>query len=176
MGENENTAAQGTEQLGTGGNPSEGENGAKPEKTYTQEQVDEILRKQQNSFENKLTESEKLAKMSAKEKSEYEASQREKAVEEREKAVARRELKQTAEETLKEKGLDAELAAILDYTDADSVSKSIKAVEKSFNAAVERAVKDKLRASGGTPGMGGRTHAVSGVEAAFYKMNPKLGK
>ncbi|MDO5398257.1 MAG: DUF4355 domain-containing protein [bacterium] len=172
---NEGTAQNAEPQV-TGENPAEDENEAKPEKMYTQEQVDEMLRKQQSSFEDKLTESEKLARMSAKEKSEYEASQREKAVEEREKAVARRELKQTAAETLKEKGLDAELAAILDYTDADSVSKSIKAVEKSFNAAVERAVKGKLKASGGIPGMGGKAPAASGVEAAFYKLNPRLKK
>lgn len=182
MGESGNPTPQGKEQPSGGAAPKQqGATEQKPEpkpagKTYSQDEVDKLLGDQKKEYEGKMSEAEKLAKMSAKEKSEYESQQREKSIAERERAVAIRELKQTAADALREKGLDAELASILDYTDADSVSKSIKTVEKVFAATVERAVKDKLKASGGTPKTGGAPQAVSGIEAAFYKLNPRLRK
>lgn len=154
------------------------QDGAEPksDKTYSQADVDKLLNDQRERYEGKMTEAEKLANMTAEERAEYEKQQREDKLTEREKAVAKRELEQTAKDTLREKGLDASLAGILDYTDAASVDKSIKTVEKVVKAAIEKGIDDKLKASGGTPRTGGGGQPASGVEAAFYKLNPSLKK
>ena len=54
-----------------------------------------------------------------------------------------------AKNTLAEKNLPVSLAEVLNYTDADSCSKSISAVEKAFQQAVEEAVNERLK--GGKP-------------------------
>ena len=145
-------------------------------KTYSQEDVDNLLKKQKKKYEGKVSEAEKLASMTAEEKAEYEKEQRENKLLERERAVELKELKQTAVENLREKGLDMSLASILDYTDADSVNRSIKTVEKVIKSAIEKGIDDKLKSSGGVPKTGMGTQPPTGVEAAFYKLNPSLKK
>jgi Domain of unknown function (DUF4355) len=103
-------------------------------------------------IEDAKTEAEKLAKMNADQKAEYE---RQKSLEEltkREKIVTTRELKAEAYVTLAEKGLPKSLADILNYESAGTCNQSIEAVEKSFQEAVEKAVNERLR--GGTPPKG----------------------
>lgn len=95
------------------------------------------------------TEAEKLAKMNADQKAQYEREKKEAELTAREAEITKRELSAQAKETLAEKGLPIQLADILNYTDADSCKKSMEAVEKAFSEAVEKAVKDKL--SGGAP-------------------------
>lgn len=110
-------------------------------------------------IEDAKTEAEKLAKMNADQKAEYE---RQKSLEElakREKDINTRELKAQAYETLAEKGLPKDLANILNYESAETCNQSIEAVEKSFQEAVEKAVNERLR--GGTPPKG----ATGGTDA-----------
>ncbi|MFD1954292.1 DUF4355 domain-containing protein [Paenibacillus thailandensis] len=138
--------------------------GGAGEKTFTQADVDRILgerlgkekAKWEKDFTTKLeeakTEAQKLAKMNAEQKAEYERQQREDALAKRESEITRRELRATALETLAEKGLPKDLAEILVYTDADSTNQSIEAVEKAFRAAVEAGVNERLK---GTPPKGG---------------------
>ena len=95
------------------------------------------------------TEAEKLAKMNADQKAQYEREKKEKELSAREAEITKRELSAQAKETLAEKGLPIQLADILNYTDADSCQKSMDAVEKAFKEAVDKAVKDKL--AGGAP-------------------------
>lgn len=95
--------------------------------------------------DSKVSEAEKLAKMTAAEKAQYQEQQRLKDLEAREAAIAKRELMATAKITLADKGLPGELADILDYTDAESCSKSIEAVEKAINAGVEAGIKTRLK-------------------------------
>ena len=52
-----------------------------------------------------------------------------------------------AKNTLAEKKLPVGLAEVLNYADADSCSKSIAAVEKAFNEAVEAGVQERLKGS-----------------------------
>lgn len=99
-----------------------------------------------------LTEQEKLAKMKADEKAQYEREKQEKALRDREAAITRRELTASARETLVEKGLPAELSTVLNYESADTCKESLDAVEKAFKEAVEKAVNDKLRGSASKPG------------------------
>ena len=99
--------------------------------------------------DNKVSEAEKLAKMTAAEKAQYKEQQRLKDLEAREAAISKRELMATAKIALADKGLPGELADILDYTNAEACNKSIEAVEKAINAGVEAGVKARLK--GGQP-------------------------
>lgn len=99
--------------------------------------------------DDKLSEAEKLAKMTKEEKAQYLAQKHEKELKEREAGITRRELMAEAKNTLAEKKLPVGLAEILNYTDADSCNKSIATVEKAFQEAVEAGIQDKLK--GGTP-------------------------
>lgn len=99
--------------------------------------------------DDKLSETEKLAKMNKEEKTEYMQKKREKELSDREKAITRKELMAEAKNILAEKNLPAGLAAVLDYASADTCNSSIVAVEKAFKQAVEAAVKERLK--GGAP-------------------------
>ncbi len=108
----------------------------------------------QAKIEEAKTEAQKLAKMNADQKAEYEAQKKLDELTKREKEITTRELRATAYETLAEKNLPKELVDILNYSDAESCNKSIESVEKAFQSAVEKAVNDKLR--GGNPPKGGQ--------------------
>ena len=118
-----------------------------------QKAIDTAVGKAQEKWQaltdDKLSESEKLAKMTKEEKTQYLAQKHEKELAEREAGITRRELMAEAKNTLAEKKLPAGLAEVLNYTDADSCNKSIAAVEKAFQEAVEEGVQERLK--GGTP-------------------------
>lgn len=95
--------------------------------------------------DDKLSEAEKLAKMNKEEKAQYMQQKKEKELSDREAAITRKELMAEAKNTLAEKKLPAGLAEVLDYSDAETCSKSIEAVEKAFQEAVEAAVEEKLK-------------------------------
>jgi len=100
-------------------------------------------------MDDKVSEAEKLAKMNKEEKAQYLQEKKEKEIQDREAAITKRELAAEAKNTLAEKGLPAELAEVLNYSDADSCKQSISAVEKAFQKSVEKAVEEKLK--GGQP-------------------------
>lgn len=99
--------------------------------------------------DEKLSEAEKLAKMTEDEKTKYLQQKREKDLTAREAAVTRKELMAEAKNTLVSDNLPVELAEVLDYTDADSCMKSMEKVKTAFQKAVESAVEEKLK--GGKP-------------------------
>ena len=107
----------------------------------------------QKEIEDKVaaakTEAERLAKMNADQKAQYEREKKESELAKREAEITKRELTAQAKESLAEKGLPIQLADILNYTDADTCKQSMEAVEKAFTEAVERTVKEKL--AGGAP-------------------------
>ena len=118
-----------------------------------QKAIEKAVNKAQEKWrvltDDKLSEAERLAKMTKEEKAEYQQKKREKELSDREAAVTRKELMAEAKNTLAEKNLPAGLAGILDYSDADAYNKSILAVEKAFQKAVEDAVNERLK--GGKP-------------------------
>lgn len=99
--------------------------------------------------DDKVSEAEKLAKMNKEEKAEYLRQKKEKELSDRESTITKRELMAEAKNTLAEKKLPVGLAEVLNYADADSCNKSIAAVEKAFQEAVEAAVQERLK--GGDP-------------------------
>lgn len=116
-----------------------------------------------SKLEAAKTEAEKLAKMNADQKAEYEAKKREDELAKREGDITRRELRATALETLAEKSLPRTLADILVYTDAETTNTSLDAVEKAFREAVEAGVNERLK--GTPPGGGGGSQQPKGYDA-----------
>lgn len=99
--------------------------------------------------DDKVSEAEKLAKMTAAEKAEYLQNKKMQELTDREASITRRELMAEAKNTLAEKNLPVGLADILNYTDADACKASIETVEKAFQSAVQDAVNERLK--GGKP-------------------------
>lgn len=118
-----------------------------------QEAIDTAVRNAQEKWQiltdDKISEAEKLAKMNAQEKAQYLQHKKEKELADKEATLNRRELMAEAKNTLTEKKLPLELAEVLNYQDTDSCNKSISAVEKAFQSAVEAAVEERLK--GGAP-------------------------
>lgn len=155
------------------------------EKTFTQKDVDKLIQdrlaREQSKWEKRVqderTEAEKLAKMNADQKAKYAEEKRLAELEKREKDITTRELRATAYETLAEKNLPKELVDILNYSGAEECNKSIEAVEKAFQTAVERAVNEKLR--GGNPpkgGQGSKTDYSKMSDAEYYAATYKNKK
>ena len=96
-------------------------------------------------MDDKLSEAEKLAKMTKEEKAQYMQQKREKELADREADITKRELMAEAKNTLAEKSLPVELAEVLNYADADSCKKSMEAVEKAFQKAVQAVVEERLK-------------------------------
>lgn len=114
-----------------------------------QEAVNTAVTKAQEKWQaltdDKLSEAEKLAKMTKDEKAEYLTKKKEKELADREAAITKKELMAEAKNTLSEKQLPVDLADVLNYADADSCNKSIDLVEKAFKRAVEAAVNERLK-------------------------------
>ena len=132
--------------LKTGGNQAEFDR-------RVQKAVNTAVTKAQEKWQaladDKLSEAEKLAKMTKEEKAQYMQQKREKELTDREAAITRKELMAEAKNTLASDGLPQELAEVLDYSDADTCNKSMEKVKEVFQRAVETAVEEKLK--GGKP-------------------------
>ena len=132
--------------LKTGGNQAEFDR-------RVQKAVNTAVTKAQEKWQaladDKLSEAEKLAKMTKEEKAQYMQQKREKELTDREAAITRKELMPEAKNTLASDGLPQELAEVLDYSDADTCKKSMEKVKEVFQRAVETAVEEKLK--GGKP-------------------------
>ena len=132
--------------LKTGGNQAEFDR-------RVQKAVNTAVTKAQEKWQaladDKLSEAEKLAKMTKEEKAQYMQQKREKDLTDREAAITRKELMAEAKNTLASDGLPQELAEVLNYSDADTCKKSMEKVKEVFQRAVETAVEEKLK--GGKP-------------------------
>ena len=132
--------------LKTGGNQAEFDR-------RVQKAVNTAVTKAQEKWQaladDKLSEAEKLAKMTKEEKAQDMQQKKEKELTDREAAITRKELMAEAKNTLASDGLPQELAEVLDYSDADTCKKSMEKVKEVFQRAVETAVEEKLK--GGKP-------------------------
>ena len=157
-------------------------------RTYTQDDIDRIVAQKQGQWqrqharelqtarEEARTEAEKLARMTEEQRLQHERERTEQATRQREADLAKREaelikreLKTGAVDALEAKGLPRGLADILDYTDADSCSASITAVEKVFREAVQAAVDARLKTSGVIlPAPGSRPDYAKMSDADYY--------
>ncbi|UUY79072.1 DUF4355 domain-containing protein [Staphylococcus saprophyticus] len=125
------------------------------EKTFTQEEVNQIIEKriarEQKKADEKAKEAEKLAKMNKDQKAEYEREQMQKELDAYKAKEARNEMKQTAKDMLKEKdiGADDDLLEIVTADTADQTSENVKAFTDVLNKMVKEQVQAKL--TQGTP-------------------------
>ena len=132
---------------------------------YTDEDVDRLIERKfaewQKKQERKVSEAERLGKMTAEEKT----AERMKALEEKlhgyEVAAARAEMMKQGRAMLHEKGIaiNDELLSNLIADNAESTKASVENFVKLFNAAVEKAVKEALK--GETPRSGGTNTALT---------------
>lgn len=124
-------------------------------KTYTEEEVQallqkegdrrvtEALKKAERKQADRAKEAEKLARMNAQEKYEYELEQREKALAEKERAFALERNKNIASQILSEKDIDVSLADFVVAEDAETMDENIKRLAKGISKSVERRLKSK---------------------------------
>lgn len=119
--------------------------------TFTQEQVDKMIKdrisRAEKDKEKAIKEAEKLAKMSADQKKEYEFEKLQKENEELKKAQNRYELGKEATRILSESNIVA-TDEVLDFVvreDAETTNASVKAFSELVDKVVEEKVKEKLK-------------------------------
>lgn len=126
--------------------------------SFTQEELDALLQKEgdkrvsqalktaERKNQEKVRESEKLARMNEAEKYEYELEQREKAIAQKELELSLAENKNEASKILAEKGLLGLVDFVVCET-ADEMNDKIKILEKEFKVAVKNEVEKRLSSS-----------------------------
>ena len=161
-------------------------------KTYTQEEVDallqkegdrrvtEALKKAERKQADKAKEAEKLARMNATEKYEYELEQREKAIAEKERALTLAENKNEASKILAEKDIDLALVDFVVAEDADTMNENIKKLDKAIKASVAKrlAGKSPMKAPETNEGLTkeGFAKMTLAEQNALYLNDPELYK
>ena len=113
--------------------------------------------KWQAIHDDKLSEAEKLAKMTSEEKSAYRMSQLEKEVAEFKKKEAISQMTSTARNMLSDEGINVpdSLISHLVTADAEETKKAVEEFAELFKNAVQDAVKDKLKGKPPKKGTGG---------------------
>lgn len=99
--------------------------------------------------DDKISEAEKLAKMSDLEKQKYQQEKEAEALKRREAELTKRELMAETKATLAEKNLPVAFASLVDYTNADTVKASIDTLTETYSGAVKAGVEERLK--GGKP-------------------------
>lgn len=158
---------------GTEGGTEEG--GQKGDKSFTQADIDRIVKQEKAKWQRQqqkaVSEAERLAKLSTEERAAEEAKTREENLTKREAEITRRELRAQALEDLAAKQMPAELADLLDYTDADACSESIKKIKGVWQKAVQKGVETRVAGSAPKAGAGKSAKPATMKDAigAFYK-------
>lgn len=171
---------------------------AEQPRTYTEEElqaaIDSTVRQRlarerraaeeriEQAREEARSEAERLAQMNEAQRAEHERQRVEQAARDREAAIAqreaelnRRELRATAIEDLRKRGLPTSLEIVLNYTDADACHTSIDTVEKAFREAVQQGVDERLRQSGVTVRAGNAPDYAKMPDAEYYAATYKTG-
>ena len=155
------------------------------EQTFTQSDVDkrvqEAIKAAQADWDSELggkleeakNEGARLAKLSAEERQKEENRVEREKFEQEKAEFAHKSLVAETVKQLGEKGIPVEFAEMAAGADAETAQANIKTLEKAWKNAVEKAVDERIKASAATP-MYGTNGQTSGVEAAFYSMNPNL--
>jgi len=127
--------------------------------SFTQEELDALLQKEgdkrvsqalktaERKNQEKVRESEKLARMNEAEKYEYELEQREKAIAQKELELSLAENKNEASKILAEKGLSLGLVDFVVCESADEMNDKIKMLGKEFKVSVKNEVERRLSSS-----------------------------
>ena len=139
----------------------EKENEPKPDKKYSDDDVDKILNKKFAEWEKKkqkeVDEAKKLADMNAKEKAEYERDKLQKELDELKRKDSLSEMTKTARKMLSDEGVSVsdDVLSMIVSTDAEKTKAAVDAFGKAFKEAVDAAVKEKLKGNPPKKGTGG---------------------
>lgn len=143
-----------------GGEPAKQEPEAK---TYTEADLQAKLEAAKAAWAAEQEEQARLAKLSPEERAKAEDKAKDEELAKLKSQLLQRDLKDTALSTLEKEGFPTGLADLLDYTDQESMEKSLARVQDVFKASLEAAVKDRLR--GKTPeGLGGAATAENALK------------
>ncbi len=138
----------------------------KPEpsaKTYTEADFQAKLEEAKAAWAAEQEEKARLAKLSPEERAKAEGEARDKELSDLKAQLLQRDLKDTALAQLEKEGFPTALADLLNYTDQESMEKSLARVQEIFKASLEVAVKERLR--GKTPeGLGGAATAENAIK------------
>ena len=139
----------------------EGENQAEFDRSVqkaTQTAVTNAQQKWQALTDDKLTEAEKLAKMTKEEKAEYKASKLQKELDDYKKKEALSDMSKTARKMLSDEEINIpdELLAHIVSEDAQETKASVESFIKLFKDTVNVAVKDALKGPAPKAGTGGK--------------------
>lgn len=128
--------------------------GEKKEKTFTQDEVNEIISKRLAKQKDSLMRS-------------IEDGQRSEELDERERKITERELKADAAVKLSEAGLPHSISSLLKYDSKESYEESYKEVTEIFRAAIGEDRKTRARQSTPREGMGGSRGDSDPIRSAF---------
>lgn len=132
---------------------------------YTDRDLDEILNRKfarwQEKQQKAVDEAKKLAEMDAQQKAEYERDQLREELASLKRQASLAEMTKTARKILSDSGISVsdELLSVMVTTDAEETKTAVDGFASAFHAAVESAVKERLkgepprRGSGSTPAM-----------------------
>ena len=140
-----------------------GKDKQEPEKKYTDDDVDRIVKnrlaREREQAKKEKEEAEKLAEMNATQKAEYERDQLKKELAELKRKDALSEMTKVARKMLSDKEINVpdELLAMMVTTDAQETKTAIDGFAKLYKEAVDAAVKDRLRGEPPRRGSGAAT-------------------
>ncbi|EPB8189296.1 capsid assembly scaffolding protein Gp46 family protein [Clostridium perfringens] len=155
-------------------NPGAEENKAPDQKFFTQQELEDIISKRLAREKNKLEEekkkAEKIAAMSAEEKTRHEIEEIKKELERSKKEAAAAKLKEQAGEQLKAYGVDTSLAKFVVGADEEETLMNVKEFKYAWDAAIKMATDKAL--AGVTPSKPQVIDNESGIsKEAFRKMS-----
>lgn len=134
---------------------------------YTDADLDKIIGQKFAEWQKKqqkaVDEAAKLAKMDAQQKAEYERDELKKQLDEFKRKDSLAEMTKTARKMLSDKGVTVndDVLAMLVNTNAEETKAAVDAFATAFSAAVEAAVKERLKGNPPKKGSGGGVVAVT---------------
>lgn len=147
---------------------------AQPEKKYTDDDVDKIVKarlaREREQAKKEKEEAEKLAEMNATQKAEYERDQLKKELAELKRKDALSEMTKVARKMLTEKDINVpdELLSMMVTTDAQETKQAVDGFAKLYKESVDAAVKARLK--GEPPRVGsGTSSPVSEIQKRINK-------
>ena len=121
----------------------------KPEKTYTQADLDAAVEKAKKEWETKTAEEKRLAGLSPEEKEKEEQKQKDAQIADLQAQILKSQLRQEAVSSLEKDGFPSNLADLLDYSSKENMEASLKNVTGMFKGSLEAGLKQRLK--GRTP-------------------------
>lgn len=150
-------------------------------KTFTEQEVEKMiqsesdrrvtlaLQRKDKEMSKKLTEAEKLAKMSEEDRFRYQLEQKESELQAKEREYLLRDNKMASMKVLADKGLPVELVDFVVDEDAETMNQKINKLEKYIKDTVASQVKAKV--GGNTPRQGNPANMNELTPADFKKLS-----